>query len=110
MQPTSFVGRIGALATASGIVVASIFSSAAVQAQPSPTISGPDIELLLRTNLATAAGSGADSSLIRCPATRVYQDGDVARCTVPVGSGSIEILLVTLFYEGDRWRFAVDVQ
>lgn len=85
-------------------------SSEAQPGQPGPTISGPEIEQLLRTRLAAAPGSTADASRIRCPATRDYGDGDVARCTVPVGNGSIQVLLVTLFQEGANWRFAIDVQ
>jgi hypothetical protein len=85
-------------------------SSEAQPGQPSPTISGPEIEQLLRTNLEVAPGSGADASQIRCPTSREYRDGDVARCLVPVGNGSVEVLLVTLFKERDGWQFAVDIQ
>lgn len=74
------------------------------------TISGPGIEQLLRDKLTSAPGSTADPSQIRCPVDRQYQDGDTAKCSVPLGNGSVEILLVTLFREGDGWRFAVDVQ
>jgi hypothetical protein len=76
----------------------------------SPTISGPEIEQLLRANLEAVPGSGTDPSQIRCPVTREYRDGDVARCSVPVGNGGVEVLLVTLFKEGDGWRFTIDIQ
>lgn len=85
-------------------------SSNAQPRQPSPTISGPEIEQLLRTNLEAAPGSTADASQIRCPNSREYRDGDVARCFMPVGIGSVEVLLVTLFQDGDGWQFAVDIQ
>ena len=86
------------------------FSAEAQPGQSSPTISGPEIEQLLRANLEAAPGSTADASQIRCPATREYRDGDVARCSMPVASDSVEVLLVTLFNEGDGWRFAIDIQ
>lgn len=81
-----------------------------IEVGPSPTISGPEIEQLLRANLQAAPGATTDASQIRCPVSRVYFDGDLARCSVPVGNGGVEVLLVTLFREGDGWRFAIDVQ
>lgn len=77
---------------------------------PGPTISGPQIEQLLRANLGAAPGAAVEPSQIRCPATRIYGDGDVATCSVPVGNGAVEVLLVTLFKEPDGWRFAVGLQ
>lgn len=74
------------------------------------TISGPEIEQLLRDKLTSAPGSTANPSRIRCPVDRHYRDGDTAKCSVPLRNGGVEILLVTLFREGDGWRFAVDVQ
>ena len=74
------------------------------------TISGPEIEQLLRDKLTSAPGSTANPSKIRCPVDRQYQDGDTARCSVPLRNGSVEILLVTLFRDGDGWQFAIDVQ
>jgi hypothetical protein len=99
------------LLAAIGISMSALASPAVCEAQPGgSTISGPQIEELLRANLAAARGTATDPSQIRCPATREYVDGDVARCTVPVGNGNIEILLVTLFQEGANWRFAIDIQ
>lgn len=74
------------------------------------TISGPEIEQLLRANLTSVSGSRADATQIRCPANRQYRDGDTAKCSIPVGNGSVEILLVTLFREDDGWQFAIDIQ
>jgi hypothetical protein len=74
------------------------------------TISGPEIEQLLRDQLTPASGSRADPSQIRCPVDRRYQDGETAKCSVPVGNGSVEILLITIFREGGGWRIAIDIQ
>lgn len=79
-------------------------------AEPTTTISGPQIEQLLRANLQAAAWSGADVSQIHCPSTRDYGDGDVARCAVPLANGGVEILLVTLFQRSEGWQFAIGLQ
>jgi hypothetical protein len=76
----------------------------------SPTLTGPEIEHLLRANLTAAPGAAVDPSHIRCPSTREYGDGDVARCSVPVANGAFQILLVTLFREPDGWSFNIDIQ
>jgi hypothetical protein len=103
-------GRVGGLVVALGIAATNVFPLTVAEAQPSVTISGPEIEQLLRANLTSATGSRADPSQIRCPATREYQDGDTVSCSVPVGNGSVEILLVTSYHEDGGWRFAVDIQ
>lgn len=97
-----------------GLAVATVATAvmAAAPAYPDPgsTIPGPEIERLLRANLQPSPGSAADPSQIRCPATREYRDGDVARCSMPVGNGTVEVLLVTLFREGDSWRFTIGIE
>ncbi len=90
--------------------VALMTSSGSASADPGPTISGPQLEQLLRTNLGAAPGAAVQPSQIRCPATRTYGDGDVATCSVPVGNGAVEVLLVTLFKEPNGWRFAIGIQ
>ncbi len=92
-----------------GCVIGTFVSAGIAYAQPS-TISGPQIEQLLRDNLQAAAWSQVVVSQIHCPSTREYGDGDVARCAVPLANGGVEILLVTLFQKSDGWQFAVDIQ
>lgn len=90
--------------------VGSFSSEGVADAQPETSISGPQIEQLLRANLQAAAWSGADVSQIHCPSTREYRDGDVARCAVPLANGGVQILLVTLFQKSDGWQFAIDIE
>lgn len=95
----------------STVTVAGCFVTAGPSAaEPTTTISGPQIEQLLRANLQAAAWSGADVSQIHCPSTRDYGDGDVARCAVPLANGGVEILLVTLFQRSEGWQFAIGLQ
>lgn len=110
MQPSTIARGAGSLAVALGIAAAYSCPATLAQAQPSMTISGPELEQLLRAKLTSADGSGADPSQIRCPSTRQYRDGDTVSCLIPTGEGSVEILLVTLFQESGGWRFAIDVQ
>ncbi|MGV0837465.1 hypothetical protein, partial [Mycolicibacterium thermoresistibile] len=84
MSTTKFAATL-----AGGLVAGVILASLAAPASADPdvidltdsTISGPDIEYLLRTNLEVVPGSGMDPRQIRCPATREYRDGEVARCS-----------------------------
>lgn len=92
------------------VALASAGSASAGPGSTGPTISGPQIEQLLRANLGAAPGVAVDPSQIRCPATRLYGDGDVAPCSVPVGNGAVQVLLVTLFKDADGWRFVIGVQ
>jgi hypothetical protein len=108
-MPAQAIRLVAAVVTL-GISVVYVFSPPVAQAQPSNTISGPQIEQLLRASLAPAFESTADPSQIRCPGSREYRDGDTVSCSVPIGNGSVEILLVTLYYQDGGWRFAVDIQ
>ncbi|MFD7011694.1 hypothetical protein [Rhodococcus jostii] len=89
------------------IVIALIITVAALKS--SPSLSGSDLEDMLRARLGTAAGSTADPRTIRCP-DKSFQDGDTARCTISTGTGSAEILLVTVLRDGDDWNLTIDVQ
>lgn len=75
-----------------------------------PTISGSALQSELRGNLAPAAGSPVVVSTIRCPVSKDYGDGDVARCTASTGTGSAAVFLVTVMRDGGEWRYTIDVE
>lgn len=75
-----------------------------------PLLSGGELQSLLRSNLGAADGSSARTNTIACPASRDFGDGDVARCTVKTSGDAIEVLVVTVFREGDDWRLGIDVE
>ncbi len=60
-----------------------------------------------------SGSTSAEASVVMvraCAEKGEYRDGDVARCSMPVGNGTVEVLLVTLFREGDSWRFTIGIE
>ncbi|MFI7172174.1 DUF2510 domain-containing protein [Rhodococcoides fascians] len=91
-----------------GTVVLSVLL--AVQAADrEPSLSGTELQSMLRSNLGAAEGSPARTDTIACPMGRDFVDGDVARCTVETYGDTIEVLVVTVFWEGDDWRLGIDI-
>lgn len=72
------------------------------------SLSGTELQSMLRSNLGAAEGSPARTETIACP-SRDFVDGDVARCTVETYGDTIEVLVVTVLREGDEWRLSIDV-
>lgn len=99
------------------IIAVSVFAAACSSGSPSissnrgaPSISGSDIEGLLRSKLGPASGSQADVDSIRCPRSRSFLDGGLARCTMKQFDGTAVVLLVTLLRIEDKWSFTIDIQ
>lgn len=91
-----------------GTVVLSVL--VAVQAADGePSLSGTELQSMLRSNLGAAEGSPARTNTIACPTNRDFVDGDVARCTVETYADTTEVLVVTVFREGDDWRLGIDI-
>jgi hypothetical protein len=74
-----------------------------------PSLSGTELQSMLRSSLGAAEGSPARTDTIACPTGRDFLDGDVARCTVETYGDTIEVLVVTVFWEGDDWRLGIDI-
>jgi hypothetical protein len=91
-----------------GTVVLSVL--VAVQAADGEaSLSGTELQSMLRSNLGAAEGSPARTETIACPTSRDFVDGDVARCTVKTYGNTTEVLVVTVSREGDDWRFGIDI-
>ena len=74
-----------------------------------PSLSGTELQSMLRSNLGATEGSPARTDTIACPTGRNFVDGDVARCTVKTYGNTTEVLVVTVSRESDDWRFGIDI-
>lgn len=74
-----------------------------------PTLSGSEIQAMMREQLGPVPASGALPRTIACPTSRSYGDGDVARCTMDMKSGAQTLLIATVFRTDGTWRINLDV-
>ncbi|WP_230594217.1 MULTISPECIES: DUF4333 domain-containing protein [Nocardiaceae] len=79
-------------------------------AKEQPSLSGGELQSMLRANLGAAEGSPARTSTIACPTGQSFIDGDIARCTVKTYGNSSEVLVVTVHRDNGDWRLSIDVE
>lgn len=85
------------------------YNAAIDGASRQPSLSGSALQTMLRSNLGAAEGSPARTNTISCPSSKRFFDGDVARCTVKTYADTVEVLVVTVFWEDDDWRLGIDI-
>lgn len=91
------------------LVAAMILAGFMTQQSSTPTLSGSELQTMMREQLGPAATSGALTGTIACPTSRSYSDGDVARCTMDMQSGSQVVLVATIYRTDNKWRINLDV-
>ncbi|WP_259349415.1 DUF2510 domain-containing protein [Rhodococcus sp. UFZ-B548] len=91
------------------LVVAMILAGFMTRQSSTPTLSGSELQTMMREQLGPAAASGALTGTIACPTSRSYSDGDVARCTMNMLSGSQVILVATIYRTDNKWRINLDI-
>lgn len=70
-----------------------------------PTLTGPELQEVLREHLGQQSfNPQALTNTLSCPKSREYSDGDVARCSMNLTTGSQLILVATLYRVDETWR------
>lgn len=88
-----------------GTSMIAVVWAAAIWGTSQPSLTGAELEGLLRSNLTAASGSGTKVNSMTCASGR-YIDGDIAKCVFET-PGGIESMDVIIFRIDGGWRLSL---